>query len=335
MKLVVLADFEAVPDEDPDLNGRNRKVREIMEYHVADGLRKLGHEVAVLAFGPDIVKNIEAIREARPDLVFNLTESVEGDRRKDLHVTALLELLRIPYTGTGPVGLAICRDKDTCKRILAHHRVRLPHFLSIEPGRKRLPGRMVYPAIVKPLYEDGSDGISRASMVADEKELIERVRMIHDQMKQPAICEEFIEGREVYVGMVGNERLQVLPAREITFGRVEEGGPSIATARVKWDEAYRKKWQIEYRRAELEADLARRVARISRRVYRLLQIRDYGRIDFRIKPDGEAVFLEANPNPNLANDDEVAEAAMDAGVEYPQLLDRIIRLAQKRGAGRP
>ncbi len=333
MKIVALVDMEAVPQADPRLEGRIPSVLEEMEFHVVEELRLMGHEVEIVPFVSDLTKTIEAIQAAAPDLVFNMTERIQDDRRKDVHVTALLELLYLPYTGAGPTGLTICRDKAICKRILSHHRIRFPRFVTLPPGRTKVKLKNFYPAIVKPLYADGSDGISLASLVVNEQELNDRVRRIHDQMNQPVICEEFVDGREVYVCILGNERLTALPPREIRFGRLEEGGPTFATARVKWDDAYRSKWKIDYVHADLPADVEKRIVHVSKRIYRLLHLRDYGRIDLRLTPKGEVVFLEANPNPNLAYGEDIAEAAVKAGISYRQVIDRILRMAVRRGTG--
>ena len=332
MNILMLTDEEVVTAEDPTLSSDTIEKNAEMEYHVARGLRALGHEVDVMPFGPDVGANVEALRSHNPELVFNLTEWFKGNRRMDTNIAALLDLLQMPYTGAGPIGLMLCRDKAACKSILRHHRIRLPHFITIPPGRRKPGARMVYPAIVKPLYEDGSDGISLASIVQDEAALIERVRMIHEKRGQPALCEAFIAGREIYVGIIGNERLRAFPPREVLFGRTDDGGPGIATARVKWDEAYRKKWDIRYVHAELEPDLERKIIRVCKRIYRYMQIRDYGRIDLRITPENDIEFLEANPNPNLAPDDELAEAAQKAGLSLPDLLDQIVKLAVRRYA---
>lgn len=332
MRILMLTDPEPVPDDDPTLEAKVIAPDSAMEYNVARSLRALGHQTDIMPFGPDVAKNAEALIAHKPDLVFNLTEWFKGNRRMDAHIAALLELLGLPYTGASPIGLMLCRDKAACKRILGHHRIRLPHFITIPPGRRKPNARMIYPAIVKPLYEDGSDGISLASLVQDEAALVERVRMIHEQRKQPAICEAFIDGREIYVGIIGNERLRAFPPREVVFGRTDEGGPGIATARVKWDEKYREKWGIKYIHAELEPELERRIIRICKRIYQYMHIRDYGRIDLRITPDHEIHFLEANPNPNLAKDDELYEAAQKAGLSHPDFIDLIVKQALRRYA---
>ena len=332
MRIVALVDAAAVCADDPSFDGKTPASRAAMEGQVLEALRGLGHEVAVVPFGPDIEETLRALKAPGIGLVFNLTEEFGGDRRKDLHVAALLELLGLPYTGSTPTGLNLCRDKATCKRILGYHRIRVPAFVTLPVGTTRPPGRFRYPAIVKPLFEDGSEGISLASVVRDAGELRERAHGIHERLKQPAICEEYIEGRELYVGIIGNHQLRALPPRELIFGRSAEGGPRIATARVKWDAAYRRKWDISCVHAELPEKTGTEVARAGKRIYRILRISDYGRVDLRLTPANEIVFLEANPNPDLSREDEFAEAAEKAGIPYPQLIERIVHLALKRAA---
>jgi D-alanine-D-alanine ligase len=330
VNLVVLIDREAVIAEDPAFEGLTEDARRTMEYQVTRALRDSGHAAEVLPLETDVIQTMTVLREKSPEVVFNLTEHFGGDRRKDAHVAAMLDLLGLASTGASTAGLMLCRDKAVCKRVLGYHRIRQPLFHEVPLGRPRPPGRLAFPMIVKPLFEDGSDGIALASVVRTTGELEERIALVHGKMKQPAICEEFIEGREIYVAVLGNERLQALPPRELTFGPREEGGPTIATARVKFNEDYRKKWGIEYRNAELDPALEKQIARLSKRVFRLLSMRDYGRVDLRVTPAGEVVFLEANPNPALGIEDDVAESARRAGIEYPQLIERIVQHAARR-----
>lgn len=330
MNIVVLIDTEAWQPEDAQFEKGNEETVLDVEFHVTETLRELGHQVRVVPFESDIRKTIDALSDTAPDIVFNLTEHHAGDRRKDKHITTLLELLGLRYTGAGPVGLMLCRDKALCKRLLSHHRIRVPHFTMLPIGKTAVPRRLAYPMMVKPGFEDGSDGIALASLVRNAKDLAERVAMLHERMNQPVICEEFVEGREIYISITGNQRLHVYPAREVRFTNPVDG-PRIATARVKLDHAYRQKWGIEFTDAQLPEDLAARVARAGRRIYRLLQLRDYGRIDIRLTPEGQVVFLEANPNPDLTMGDEVAEAALRDGVDYTQLIARILNLALRRG----
>ncbi|HMP90360.1 MAG TPA: hypothetical protein PJ991_09160 [Kiritimatiellia bacterium] len=333
MKVVVLIDRETTFDHDPEFTGATDDVRESMEFHIITAIRELNYDAVVVPFGPDPLESVRSITDIKPDIVFNLTEHFRGNRRQDANIAGLLELMDIPFTGTSAEGLLLCRDKITAKKLLGYHRIRLPQFFSVPPitkGKIKLPKRIPFPLMVKPALEDGSDGISMASIVKDTDELKTRIKMIHDRMSQPALCEEYIEGREIYVGIIGNDRLTAYPAREIRFGKTDEGGPQIATAKVKWDEEYRKKWNIEYVHAELSPQQELMVGRISKRIYRALQIRDYGRIDLRLTSGGEVVFIEANPNPNLAEGEDLAESAQKAGVDHNMLIDRIIKFALQR-----
>jgi D-alanine-D-alanine ligase len=332
MKIALLVDPESIVPEDPQFEGSYESLLTEVEFHIAETLRHAGHEAMALSFSSDVAETFTQLRAMAPDLIFNLTEHLGGSRQMDFHVAALLDMLKIPYTGSGPEGLMLCRDKGMCKRILSHHQFKVPNFITVPRGKRASTRRLRYPVVVKPVMEDGSDGISLASLVNTEEELRERVRYIHEHIKGAAICEEFIEGRELYVGILGNQRLQALPAREIRFGTSGSKGPVIATARVKQDEAYRKKWNISYTHADLPEALEKRVARVSKRIYRLMKLRDYGRIDLRVTPAGEVYCLEANPNPDLTAGDEIAEAAEKAGIEYDQLISRIVNLALRRYA---
>lgn len=333
MKMVVLIDPEAFVAEDPQLEKGPGDVCMDLEFHVTESLRTAGHEVRVLVFGADIVRNLEQLRKAGPDLVFNLTEHYGGDRRMDKNIAALLDLVGLPYTGSGPTGLMLCRDKALCKRLLSHHRIRVPDFALLSRGETLVRRKLRYPLVVKPLYEDGSDGISLGSLVHTPEELRDRAAALHERMKQPVICEEFIEGREIYLGLLGNRRLTALPGRECRFDSAKAAAPRIATARVKRDAAYCEKWGIAFTDADLDQATNARLARISKRIYRLLHLRDYGRIDVRITDEGDIVFLEANPNPDLTMGDELAEAAARTGMEYDRLVERIVRTARRRYRG--
>jgi len=329
MNVTVLMDAGAIPDDDGDFTAH---VQTTTEGHVVTALRELGHTVRILGVGYDVPEIIAALSDPRPDLVFNLAEQFGNDRRLDVGVVSLLEMMGLRYTGTGQAGLMLCRDKGLCKQLLSLHRIRVPDFAVFPPDRPpRTRKRLRYPLIVKPVFEDGSDGIAIASVVSSDAELLQRVRFVHERFQQVAIAEEYIAGRELYVSVLGNARLRVFPAREIRFGDADAGGPPIATSRVKWDKDYRDKWQIAYGFADLDAATFAAVARVCKRAYRVLQLQDYGRIDLRLTPDNKITLLEANPNPDIAYGDEVAEAARVGGVDYNQLIDTICRLALRRG----
>jgi D-alanine-D-alanine ligase len=243
----------------------------------------------------------------------------------------MLELLSMPFTGTGSVGLTLCRDKGLCKKILAHHRIKVPDFMFFPTGKKtRLHKSIKFPMIVKPAFEDGSEGISNASVVNDPAALEGRVQFVTEKWNQGAIAEEFIEGRELYVSIIGNKKLITLPIRECIFSNKTAEGPNLATYRVKWNKEYREKWNIEYGFAELDKAITQKIYRICKRTYKLLQLRDYGRIDLRLTADNKIVILEVNPNPDIAYGEDVAEAAKKVGVPYEKLIRQIISTAMSR-----
>ncbi|MHC4623671.1 MAG: D-alanine--D-alanine ligase family protein [Planctomycetota bacterium] len=329
LKITVLVDAPEIPDNDPDFAGEPEQWT--TEYHVITTLRDLRYKVSVLGAVDDIGTIVNSLAEQKPDIVFNLTEAFRGDRRLDKNIVALLEMLRIPFTGTGATGLILCRDKRLCKQLLGLHKIRVPGFVSLPRNKAvRIPKNLRYPLVVKPALEDSSEGISNASLVNNEDELRERVQFVHERWEQPVIAEEYIEGRELYASILGNRRLFVLPFRECIFDYDRNEGPQLATYRVKWNKEYRQKWNIEFGFADIDASVVKSVERACKRVYHALHIRDYGRIDLRLTPDNRVVILEANANPDLAYGEEVAESAEKAGISYDDFIERILRLALKR-----
>jgi len=327
--ITVLVDVASVPDNDPAFE--NTPEVPTTEYHVVDALRALRYKVSVLPAVDEIEKIISGLTEQKPDLIFNLTEQFAGDRRLDKNITALLEMLAVPFTGSGPTGLMLCRDKRLAKQLLSLHKIRVPGFVSLPwKGAVSVPKSLRYPLVVKPAFEDSSEGISNASLVANESALKERAQFVHERWNQAAIAEEYIEGRELYVSILGNKRLTVFPIRECLFNSSAGDGPHLATYRVKWNEQFRKKWNIKFGFAKLDPSAVKRITRVCKRVYRVLQIRDYGRIDLRLTPDNKLVILEANPNPDIAYGEEFAEAAEKGGISYEDLTDRILHLALRR-----
>lgn len=329
MRILILVDAEAVPEDDPQLVHPDESMLTEAEYHILVTLQKLGHHPYILRVQSSIPQLVESVQDHNPDLIVNLTEHYKGQRSMDMHIASLLDMLGIPYTGSGPIGLAINRDKGMCKRILGYHRIYVPVFFTVDIGQKRIPTNLPFPMIVKPAMEDGSDGISLASVVHNSDDLRQRIDLVHTSMNGPAICEQYIEGRELYVTVLGNQRLQVLPPRELIFGRPQEG-PDIATAKVKQDIEYRKKWDIQYTQAKIDPALERKLSRVCRKVYTRLHLRDYGRIDLRVTPEGDIYILEANPNPDLTDGDEVASSAQHAGISYSKLIETILRHTWRR-----
>jgi len=330
LKITVLVDFSTVPDEDPQFHDPVDKTS--TEYHVIESLRHQHHDVSVIGVFDNLEEMIVKLKENKPDLVFNLTEQYCGERLWDKNIAGVLDMLQIPYTGSGPMGMMLCRDKRLCKQLLGLHRIRVPNFLSLPFGKTvRVNKSIQFPLVVKPALADGSEGISNASLVNSVDTLQERAEFIHDRWQQDAIAEEYIDGRELYVTVLGNKRLTVCPPREFFFDQDSEQGPNMATYRVKWNNTYREKWGLNFGFAEnLDKEVVKRIERVCKKAYRVLHLRDYGRIDLRLMPDGKIAILEANPNPDLAWGEEVAEAAQRAGVDYEKLIDFIIHQALKR-----
>jgi D-alanine-D-alanine ligase len=291
-------------------------------------LREEGHEVVAVGVGSDLGAIRRAVAEIRPQIAFNLLESFAGFATWDHNVVAYLELTRVPYTGCNARGLMLSRDKSLAKKILTYHRVPVADFVVVPPGKVvRRPRRLGFPLIVKSLTLDASIGISQASVVEDDEKLAERVRFIHESTDTPAIVEEYVEGRELYVGVLGNHRIRLLPTWELDFSGLPEESRRIATERLKWSMSYQKKHGITTGLArDLPEPLARRIAEIAKRVYRSLSLSGYARIDLRLAEDGRVVVLEANPNPQLAYGEDFAEAAEAAGIHYGPLLERILSL---------
>ena len=302
------------------------------ERDVIEGLKALGHHVEVLGLLDSLSPLRRALTERKPDVVFNLLEEFNGIVTYDQHVVAYLELMRQPYTGCNPRGLLLSRDKPLAKKLLAYHRIPSPRFMVLRKGaRFRLPHELTYPLIVKSATEDASLGIAQASVVSDAIHLKDRTEFIHSQIGTDALVEEFIDGRELYVGVMGNDRLTTLPPWELHFGSMGDSPGAathpIATRKVKWDRGYQTRHGITRGAAtDLPKAVLERLQRAAKRTYRTLGLSGYARMDFRLRADGEVFLLEANANPCLAADDDFARSADSAGLDYPALLTRILTL---------
>jgi len=297
------------------------------EYDVTTSLRAMGHDVKVLGMGDNLAELRSTVTDWQPDLAFNLLEEFQGIVTYDQYVVAFLELMRLPYTGCNPRGMMISRDKALSKQVLAYHRIPTPRFVVLPRDRRyREPRRLKFPLFVKSATEDASLGISQASIVHDGHKLRERVEFIHEQTSSDALVEEYIEGREIYIGVIGNDRLTTFPLWELNFGTLPDVMAGIATRKVKWDRKYQLKHGIGTGPAlDLPDGLALRIGQLARRIYRALCLSGYARIDLRLKPDGSIFVLEANANPNLALTEDLATSALSSGVGYDALLDRIMR----------
>ena len=298
------------------------------EKDVKTTLTKLGHEVIPFGIYNDIEPFLKIVREQKPDLVFNMSEAFSGKRDFEPNLTALMQLMGIPFTGAGPMALQICKDKGLTKIILDYHDIRTPKFIVAKKSVKvQSLKKFRFPAFVKPLDLESSEGISQVSYVENEKEAKARIKFVHERLGVDAIIEEFIDGREVYVSILGNEKLSVFPARELFFKQVPEDEPKFATFKSKWDLEYRKKWGIDSGWVtEMSAATQKKLNEVCKKIYRILQIQGFGRIDLRIKND-EIYFIEANPNPSIAKKEDYALSANKAGVEYEELISKIVSLS--------
>lgn len=298
------------------------------EYNVTATLRRRGHDVRCLGVLDSLAEMRAAIAEWKPDIVFNLLEEFNGIVTYDQHVVAYLELLRQPYTGCNPRGLLLSRDKPLSKQLLAYHRIPTPRFAVFRRGTPiRSSRKLAFPLFVKSATEDASLGIAHASVVEDLPRLKERVEFMYEQIGSDALVEEYIPGRELYVGILGNDRLTRLPVWEMIFGSMPESLPMIATRKVKWDHEYRERYGIITNKAsDLPDGVEAQLDKLSRRIYRVLGLSGYARMDFRLTDDGRLYALEANANPNLQDGEDFAESALAAGIKYRDLLERIMKL---------
>jgi D-alanine-D-alanine ligase len=328
MRVLTLVHKHLVPPETPPAQDADATSLEWkMEWDVVSTLKSSGHELLVIGVDDDLTPIRQSMEEFKPTIVFNLMEAFADIGVFDQNVVSYLELLRAPYTGCNPRGLTLSRDKALAKKLMAYHRIPVPDFTVVPRNRKPvLPRKLGFPLIVKSLLFESSTGISQASVVANEEQLIKRVQFIHDSVGTAAIVERFVDGRELYVGVLGNDRLQVLPVWEMSFAKMPEHTWHIATERVKWNASYQKKHGIETLQAPLTPEEALRVQHVAKRVYRALDLSGYARIDFRLGVDGKLFVIEANANPQLAQGEDFAESAKRGGLEYGPLLDRIMAL---------
>jgi D-alanine-D-alanine ligase len=332
-KLKVLALFDAIAPTtvDQDLSPELKTADWKTEAGVLAALKELGHDIEHLAIFDDVDLLRQKLQTFTPDVIFNLADQFRNNRAFDQHIVSFLAMYGIPFTGCGSTGLTLCKHKGIAKKILSYHRIHTADFVIVPRGKRPVrPKRLRFPILVKPLKEEASYGISQASFVENDEQFQERVTFVHEKFDNDAIAEEYITGRELYVSVMGNHRLQVFPIRELVFREVPPDEPKIATYRAKWDEAYRERWGLENRFADgLEPAVVRNIESVCKRIYHLLTIDGYARIDLRLTAQNEVYFIEANPNPILAPDEDFAQSAMKTGLTYPQLVDRIARLGLK------
>ncbi|MBS0151605.1 MAG: ATP-grasp domain-containing protein [Nitrospira sp.] len=327
LRVLVLMHEDLVPPEQVNEHDL-QSVAWRTEYDVVSTLKKLGHDVYPLGVKNDLKVIHSAIEQRKPDIAFNLLEEFDGVAVYDQHVVSYLELLHMPYTGCNPRGLMLARDKVLTKKVLAFHRIPYPDFMEVPQGRgAKRPKQLPFPLIVKSVSEEASLGISQASIVEDEDKLSERVAFIHNSVGSGALVERYIEGREFYVGIIGNGHLQVLPVWELIMDKLPEDAKRIATERVKWSRKYQQKYGITSREADnLPEGKAQEIQDLAKQVYRALGLSGYARIDMRMDAEGQLYVLEANPNPQIAEDEDFADSAQETGYAYTELLQELLNV---------
>ena len=328
LRVVALVHRHLIPpekvDEGTDITAEPWRT----EYDVISTLGAMGHEVNTLPVHDDLGEIRRLVTEWKPHIAFNLLEGFDDITIFDQNVVSHLELLKLPYTGCNPRGLLMARDKSLSKKLLAYHRISVPEFEVFRIGRPiRRPKRLPFPLIVKSLTQEASIGISQASVVDSDEKLKERVAFIHESIGTAAIVEQYIEGRELYVGILGNQALQAMPVWELFFTNMPDGAKRIATDRVKWSVKYQKKYGIDSGPAlELPEAQAESIQHLCKRAFRALELSGYARVDLRLEDNGNVWVLEANPNPQIAKGEDFAASAEKIGLSYETVLQRIINL---------
>ncbi len=328
LKVLVLFDGSGPTTIDQDFSAEMKTEDWKTEANVMEALGQRGHTAEHLAIFDDVDLLRQKLETFAPDVLFNLVEQFKNNPGFDQNIVSFFEMQGFPFTGCGSSGLTLCKHKGISKKVLHYHGIHVPDFLVIPRGQR--VGKLTrpkFPLVVKPIKEEASYGISRASFVENDDDLRERVAFIHEKYNSAAIAEEYIDGREIYVSIMGNLRLKVFPIRELVFREVPPNEPKIATYKAKWDEEYRKRWGLTNQFANgLDAPQIKQIEDTCKRIYRLLTIEGYARIDLRLTSDNKLYFIEANPNPHLAADEDFAQSADQAGLPYPHLIDAIARL---------
>ena len=327
LRIVVLISQELMPPDAIPEGVEKEKQPWRTEYDVISTLRSMDHDVYPVGLKSDLAVIANAREEHKPHIAFNLLEDFEGQALFDQHVVSYLELLKQPYTGCNPRGLTLAHDKALTKKILSYHRIAVPGFAVFPIGQKVVrPRRLSFPLFVKSVVEEGSVGIAQASVVNDDAKLAERVEFIHRQTNSHAIAEQYIEGREIYVSVIGNRKLQTYTPWELVINNLPDGALNIATGRLKWNPDYQKKIGLVTKPAGLPPELQQKLELLSKRIYRHLCLSGYARLDYRMTNNGEFYLLEANPNPQIAMNEDFADSAAHSGLKYAQLLQKIITL---------
>ncbi len=316
-----------------DVRPKKLRIEDEDRYEITAALKKAGHDPFLFPLD-GTTTNLTKLARTKADLFFNLTESFAGDDTKEMNVAAYLELLNKRYTGAGPQGLYLAQDKALAKKIFSFHGIRTPYFATVYRGRLDWADDIKFPVIVKPGLEDGSIGIRFSAVVNSIKDLMERIDTLQSEFNAPVLIEEYVEGREIYVGVLGNEDAEALPIIELDLSPVPKGTPKIAGTEVKWERGtaiFRA--TRPFFPGDLAEDTIEELQQTAITAFHALKLRDYGRIDIRLTEKGEANVIEVNPNPWLLSVAEFALAAEEGGVRYDELINRIVDLAMARYGG--
>ena len=334
LKIVVLYDRVLVDEEESSASEKSPVTRTLdkkeVEEEVAEALGKLGHE-AVMHELDGTPKSLLGLSRVDCDVIFNLTESFADDDTADFKIAGFLELLGKRYTGSGTHGLMLAQDKAIAKKIFAFHGIHTPVFARCYRGRLDFSHDLQFPVIVKPAREDGSIGIEFSAVVSSIRELMERMDWLHTHFDSPVLIEEYIDGREMYVGVLGNDKPEALPVVELDLSKLPDGTPRIAAAEVKWGKgtkAYRDTKSMIA--TDLPEETVLNLQQTAVAAYQALELRDYGRVDMRLQADGRVHVIEVNPNPWLSSRAELAMAARKSGRTYSELVAEIVELAMTR-----
>lgn len=317
------------------LERENAKSHDMVVDQVSAALKQNGHRVSILGVHGDLTKLISGLRRRKPELVFNLMEMFGKNIFGDVGVVGVLELLGIPYTGGGPGEFYLQQDKVLTKKLLAFDKIPYPDFAVFSrEAELETGGNLRMPLFVKPLRCDASIGINGKSLVHNSHDLMKRVLAIHQQVGDAALAEEYVEGREFFVGVLGNQESLAFPPIEVDYSGMPEGKPHVLDARAKWKEDSPEYKGTRTVLADLPDELRAKLQQVSRDAYRALRVRDYGRIDLRLTETGEIFVIEVNASCYLEQSSEFATAAKAAGLEYPALVQRIAEMALERARGR-
>jgi D-alanine-D-alanine ligase len=305
-----------------------------LEYDVKAALERLHHEVRIVPVEDDLKPVRDALKDFRPHICFNLLMQLHDSGLYESAIVSWLEISKQPYTGCNPRGLLVASDKALSKKVLTYHRVRVPGFLTVANGRgiKALPKGLAFPLFVKSASEHASQGIAQASIVRDLDQLRERVEFVHRNVGTAALCESYVEGRELTIAVLGNGRLETGPVWEVFMEKLPESAPNILTSRLKWNSAYQKKIGLRTGPADLPSAKLSEIDKLARRIYRVLGLSGYARIDMRVDAEGHVWILEANPNPDLSHGEDFAEGFAKKGYGYEELVQKILSLGLRYDA---